>query len=134
MTPSFLTTLAFIAAIATPALADDPGPGGERPPIPKGGREIYVYYCQACHMADAKGAVGAGKFPALASNPRLGTTAYAVSVIEKGRGGMPWFSDLLTPSQVAEVTTYLRANFGNSYPAVTAAEVQPFARPPTPSR
>src|SRR6185369_12094145 len=106
-----LPALALLAAIATPVLADDPGPGGTRPPIPKDGREIYVFYCQACHMADAKGAVGAGRFPALASNPRLGTTAYAISIVEKGRGGMPYFSDSLSPTQVAQVVTYLRTNF-----------------------
>ena len=130
-----LAALAFLSAMAAPALADDPGPGGSRPPIPKDGREIYVFYCQACHMADAKGAVGAARFPALASNPRLGTTAYAISIVEKGRGGMPYFSDSLTPTQVAQVVTYLRTNFGNSYPEpVTAAQVEPFAKPPTPSR
>lgn len=134
MQRSFLTALALLAAMAAPAFADDPGPGGERPPKPVGGKEIYVFYCQACHMADAKGATGAGTFPALASNPRLGTTAYTVSIIEKGRGGMPWFSDLLTPSQVAEVATYLRGNFGNNYPPVTAADVASYAKPPTSSR
>ena len=124
-------SLAFLAAMAAPAFADDPGPGGERPPIPKGGHQIYVFYCQACHMADGKGAVGAAVFPALASNPRMGTAVYAINMIEKGRGGMPWFSDQLTPAQVAELVTYLRTNMGNNYPEpVTAEQVLPFSKPP----
>ncbi len=136
MTPKvLLPALALLAAMATPAFADEPGPGGSKPPIPKDGREIYVFYCQACHMEGGKGAEGAGKFPALANNPRLGTTAYAISIVEKGRGGMPWFSDQLSPTQVAQVVSYLRTNFGNSYKdPVTAADVQPFAKPPKSER
>ena len=135
LTRSTLAGLALMTALATPAFADDPGPGGERPPIPKGGHQIYVFYCQACHMADGKGAVGAAVFPALANNPRMGTAAYAINLIEKGRGGMPWFSDQLTPAQVAELVTYLRTNFGNNYKdPVTAADVQPFAKPPKSER
>ena len=132
-----LTLLAapILMLLATPAFADDPGAGGERPPKPKDGREIYVFYCQVCHMADAKGAVGAAAFPALASNPRLGTAAYTINMIEKGRGGMPWFSDQLTPAQVAQVTNYLRTNFGHNYPEpVTEAQVLPFAKPPARER
>ena len=131
LTRSTLAGLALLAAVATPALADDPGPGGERPPIPKDGHEIYVFYCQVCHMADGKGAVGAAVFPALANNPRMGTAAYAINMIEKGRGGMPWFADQLTPAQVAQVINYLRTNMGNNYPEpVTAEQVLPFAKPP----
>jgi len=135
LTRSTLAGLALMTALATPAFADDPGPGGERPPIPKGGHQIYVFYCQACHMADGKGATGAAVFPALANNPRMGTAAYAINMIEKGRGGMPWFSDQLTPAQVAELVTYLRTNLGNNYPdPVTEAQVQPFAKPPARER
>ena len=36
---------------------------------------LYANVCQACHMADAKGAVGAGTIPALAANPRLAGAA-----------------------------------------------------------
>ena len=127
-----LPALALLAAIATPVLADEPGPGGTRPPVPKDGREIYVFYCQACHMDRGQGAVGAGVFPALANNPRLGTTAYAITIVAKGRGGMPWFSDQLTPTQLAQVITYMRTSFGNNYPEpVTAADVAPFVKPPT---
>ena len=118
------------AAIALPSRADDPGPGGERPPTPKNAKEIYVFYCQACHMADGKGATGAATFPSLVNNPRLGTAAYPISVIERGKGGMPWFRDILKPAQVAELVAYLRTNYGNNYPQpVTEADVLPFVKP-----
>jgi mono/diheme cytochrome c family protein len=130
-----LTLAALMATLAFPALADEPGPGGSRPPIPKDGADIYRTYCQVCHMADAKGAVGAGMFPALAGNARIGTAQYAIYLIAKGKGGMPYFSDSLTPAQIADVTNYIRTHFGNDYKdAVTAADVEPFAKPPRQAR
>ena len=128
---SALGALAFLVAASVPAFADEPGPGGSKPPTPKNGAEVYRFYCQACHMADAKGAVGAGAFPALANNARIGTAQYAIYMIEKGKGGMPYFSDQLTPAQVADVVNYVRTHFGNAYKdAVTAADVEPMAKPP----
>ena len=130
-----LGAFAVAAAICTPSLADEPGPGGTKPLVPKTGEEVYRFVCQACHMADAKGAVGAGTFPALANNPRLGTAGYAIFIVEKGRGGMPYFSDSLSPTQVAAVLTYIRTHFGNNYPEpITAADVAPLAKPPAASR
>ena len=130
-------TLAALAtlSLAAPAFADEPGPGGTKPPVVKTGADIYRTYCQACHMADAKGAVGAGVFPALANNARIGTAQYAIYMIEKGKGGMPYFSDQLTPAQVADVVNYIRTHFGNAYKdAVTAADVEPLAKPPGQAR
>lgn len=130
MTHRFLTaTLAALAfAAAAPVFADEPGPGGTKPPKPKNGAEIYQMVCQACHMADAKGGAGAAVIPALASNPRLAAPAYPIMLVEKGRGAMPYFYDTLTTAQVAEVITYVRTHFGNNYPTpVTAADVEKFA-------
>jgi len=128
MIRSTLLGAALVLASAGSALADEPGPGGSKPPTPTSGREVYVMVCQACHMADAKGATGAATIPALANNPRLKAPAYPITMVMKGRGGMPWFSDTLTPAQTAAVITYIRTNFGNNYPEpVTAADVAKFA-------
>jgi len=127
-----LLIAAALAALAAPALADEPGPGGTKPPVAKTGEEIYRTYCQACHMADAKGAAGAGAFPALASNPRLGTTGYAAYIIANGKGGMPWFKDMLSKDQAQALIGYLRTHFGNAYKdPVTAADVEAFGQRPT---
>lgn len=118
-------------ALTTAALADEPGPGGTKPLQPKNGKEVYEMVCQSCHMADAKGGAGAGVIPALANNPRMAAPAYPIILVQKGKGGMPWFHDSLTPTQVAEVLTYIRTNFGNNYPQpITAEEVLRFAPPP----
>jgi len=48
------------------------------------GEAVYKGICQGCHMADAKGAQGAGAYPALASNDRLGTAAYPLMIVIGG--------------------------------------------------
>lgn len=127
--------LALVAAaaallLAAPALADEPGPGGSKPPVPVTGQQVYQMVCQTCHMADGKGAVGAGAFPSLAGNPKLKVAAYPIVMVTKGRGAMPWFSDLLSPAQTAAVITYVRTNFGNAYPEpVTAEDVKRLSPP-----
>ena len=75
-------------------------------------------------MADARGGGGAGTgVPALADNPRLADKAFGIEVVVKGRGGMPWFTDMLTSRQIAAVLTHVRSEF-NAYPEpVTEAEV-----------
>ena len=107
---------------ATPALAQAPSGGGDiagsatvKTAAPATGEQVYVQVCQACHMADAKGGSGAATIPALASNPKLATAGYPVSLILKGRGAMPSLADMLQPAQIADVTSYIRTHFGNNY-------------------
>lgn len=90
----------------------------------KSGKEIYDNICQGCHMADAKGAQGAGAYPGLAANRRLQTPLFPVLIILRGQKAMPPFS-ALSDEQVAEVTNYIRTNFGNNYTnPVTADQVK----------
>jgi mono/diheme cytochrome c family protein len=79
------------------------------------GEGLYKRVCAACHMPDAMGAEGAGRYPALASNPRLGSGGYPVYVIMKGRNGMPPLGEMMTDQQVADVVNYVRTHFGNDY-------------------
>ena len=89
------------------------------------GADIYKGVCQGCHMPDAKGAEGAGVYPALAANKKLGAKAYPSMVVVRGQKAMPSFGSLLNDTQVANVVNYIRTNFGNAYPdAVTPEEVK----------
>ncbi len=89
------------------------------------GAKMYKRVCAGCHMPDAKGAVGAGFYPALARNQKLGASTYPVYVVVKGMNGMPAVGAMMTDQQVADVVNYLRSNFGNRYrDAVKAADVQ----------
>jgi mono/diheme cytochrome c family protein len=99
---------------------------------PVTGEQVYGAVCQACHMADAKGAVGAGTIPALASNPKLAGAAYPIMVVARGQGAMPGFAGMLSNAQMAEAVTYVRTHFGNSYAKpVTEADVAKLAKPPS---
>ena len=95
------------------------------PPSPTlSGEQIYQQVCQACHMANAKGAVGAGRIAALAGNANLKYPEYPIGIVTGGKGAMPWFRGQLTDQQIADVITYVRTHFGNSYKAaVTVAQV-----------
>jgi mono/diheme cytochrome c family protein len=115
--------IAAIAAIAAPAVADEPG-GVTKTAAPITGEQVYTQICQACHMANAKGGQGAAVIPALAANPRLAVAAYPIAMVVKGRGAMPGFTDLLSPAQIAGVVGYVRTHFGNHYAKpVTPEEV-----------
>jgi mono/diheme cytochrome c family protein len=93
------------------------------------GEVIYRTVCQGCHMPDARGALGAGAYPALANDPKLAEAGYPVLVVVNGSKGMPPFGKLLDDEQVAAVVNYMRSHFGNSYPdSVSPADVRS-ARP-----
>jgi mono/diheme cytochrome c family protein len=89
------------------------------------GEALYAGACQACHMGNGEGAVGAGRYPALARNANLGTSGYVLSVVLGGYKAMPPIGKLMTDEQVAAVVNYVRTHFGNSYTdAVTASDVK----------
>ena len=119
----------FVAA-ALAVLAAGPALAWEPPqPMTRNGRfvmqdgaAIYRNVCTTCHMADAKGATGAGTYPALAGDKRLADPAYPIYVVLKGQKGMPDFGPLFDDAQVAAVVGYVRTNFGNSYKGPVTAE------------
>ena len=100
------------------------------------GEAVFRSICQGCHMPDAKGARGAGAYPALTGNPRLASPQYMAAVILHGRRDMPAFKPApqdedrflrdakLTDAQIAGVINYVRTHFGNQYTdSMTADEV-----------
>jgi mono/diheme cytochrome c family protein len=115
--------LALVTAFVARA-QDAPG-GTTSVEVSKEGREVYEQICQACHMADGKGGGGAGaSIPALTGNANLADPAFGVEILVKGRGGMPWFTDILNPAQMAAVLTFVRTEF-NDYPEpITEADVK----------
>jgi mono/diheme cytochrome c family protein len=86
-------------------------------------------------MPDARGAVGAGRYPALAQDRTLVSRQYMALTILKGRRNMPAFGAkhaigfgappaVLSEAQIAAVINYVRTHFGNRYTdPITAAEV-----------
>jgi mono/diheme cytochrome c family protein len=86
-------------------------------------------------MPDAKGAIGAGKYPALAGDPALASRQFMALTLINGRRNMPAFSvkhafgfggpgASLTSAEIAAVINYVRTNFGNHFKdAITPEEV-----------
>jgi mono/diheme cytochrome c family protein len=97
--------------------------------VEKSGEELFAKVCRGCHMADAKGAAGAGTYPSLAGNGNLEARGYPVAVVVNGQRGMPAFGAMMSDDQVAAVVNYLRTNFGNSFQdAVTTQDVRTVRR------
>ena len=97
------------------------------------GEAMYRNVCAACHMPDAKGASGAGMYPALARNPKLETGGYVLGVVMQGLNGMPPLGRMMSDQQAAEVTNYVRTHFGNRYKdPVTAADAKAMRTEPAP--
>ena len=113
------TTAAFTQAAA----ASGPADGGQ----------IYTSKCAACHQATGVGV--AGVFPPLAASEWVtGRQEVIVQILLHGINGpievrdvaynglMPQWKTL-RDDEIAAVTTYIRANFGNRAPPIDAAFV-----------
>ena len=130
--PCAIRLVLFTLLTAMPAFAQDPPPfsppgnfvtGGHF--VHRDGATLFRAICQGCHMPDARGAEGAGHYPALAANPKLASSAYPTITVLHGRHGMPPFADYLSDAQVAEVINYVRTHFDNHYSdALTADDVK----------
>jgi len=98
------------------------------------GKKTYDRVCSPCHSADAKGIPSFS--PALSgSKIILGPSNKLIRVMLRGseelktypghnnnKGGMPSQAEL-KDRRIANLLTYIRSNFGNKAPAVTADEV-----------
>ena len=110
--PALLTVCALSALAGRAAVAQEIY-AGKFPQ--QTGEELFKNICQGCHMPDAKGATGAGTYPALATNPRLAAAVYPITVVLHGQRAMPPFGESLNDEQVANVINYVRSHFGNHY-------------------
>jgi mono/diheme cytochrome c family protein len=94
----------------------------------------YLNNCAACHLSSGKGYEQT--FPALAGNPVVNATdpASLLHIVLTGDGepataeapthfAMPPFGGRMTDQEVADVLTFIRSSWGNTAPAVNAAQV-----------
>ena len=122
----------LVVSSASPALADVATSLSKTALPEQSGAALYQHVCQGCHQPGGRGAVGAGAFPALASNQKLAVAGYPIGMVLNGNGGMPWFNGQLSDAQVADIVNYVRTHFGNAYTdTVTPADVAA-ARGPVP--
>jgi mono/diheme cytochrome c family protein len=128
----FLIVVALAAPISPVALAQDAARDSSKSALSPGftfaeagGEELYANVCQACHMPDGKGAIGAGTYPSLAGDKNLEAGGYPLAIVVNGQRAMPPVGQLMNDNQVAAVVNYVRTHFGNNYQdAVTAEDVK----------
>jgi mono/diheme cytochrome c family protein len=115
----------LLAALLVPAtaVAEDGRFASPSHFVPRDGATLYADICQGCHMPDARGAAGAGRYPALAGDARLDPPDYPVFIVLHGHGAMPGFARLLDDEQIAAIVTYVRTHFGNSFPLRVSPDV-----------
>ncbi|NVM75716.1 mono/diheme cytochrome c family protein [Duganella sp. SG902] len=107
--------MAVVAALA--AAATSPSHAQE-----SDGKALFLKNCAACHQPTGKGIPGA--FPALAGSKFVqGKGSEVATVLLKGRGGMPDFSESLSDRDIATVLTFVRSNWGNKADGLSEADV-----------
>jgi mono/diheme cytochrome c family protein len=124
---TFCSIAATLALLAFPAGAQtlEDHFGNPARFVPQTGEGLYADLCQGCHMPGGVGSVGAGRYPALAGDPNLASSGYALTLVIRGQKGMPPFGAFLTDAQVAGVVNFVRSHFGNNFTdEVTAADAQ----------
>jgi mono/diheme cytochrome c family protein len=129
-------TLLIVPALPAPAVAQSAALPAATPILSTTSRfvettgvDLYANLCQACHMQDGKGAVGAGTYPSLVDNKKLESGGYPVFVVVNGLRGMPPLGPMMSDEQVAAVVNYVRTNFGNKYTDAVTAEDSKGVRP-----
>ncbi|MFC0278344.1 c-type cytochrome [Falsigemmobacter intermedius] len=125
---TILTAATLIATLAVSgaAVAQDFVQSGTTPTLPqREGQAIYNAVCSGCHMADGRGAEGAGAYPPLANSDFVESPDAVIAWVLNGYRAMPPLGSIMDDEQVAEVVNYVRHNLGNSYEgSSTAADVQ----------
>ncbi len=114
------------------------GKPSQNPQFYERGEQLFTQHCASCHGAQGQGVKleGAVALPALAGNRAvtMPTTANLVRIILAGGYapstagnprpfGMPPFVHVFNDDDIAAVTTYIRAAWGNQADAVSAADV-----------
>jgi len=133
MTDADLQAVAVYLKDLPPSAGNGGGATGAEAQM-KSGAGIYRMNCAACHNLNGRG--DDILFPTLAGNALVrqtspetlarvvlaGSKAVATPSAPTGPG-MPSFAWKLNDAQVADVLTYIRNNWGNTAPAVSAREV-----------
>lgn len=132
-----LTGIAFLSLSVGFAQSKQPASKSSTKPVVATvklpGQVIYEQNCLTCHQANGSGVPNLNP-PLSATDWVLGDKSKLINVILKGLQGqeiegdvydnaMP-AHDFLTDTQIADVLTYVRSNFGNKASEVKADEVK----------
>ena len=113
---ALIPAIVFAAPLRAAETSSDPAPMSRGWTFDEqGGEAIFAHVCAACHQADARGAIGAGAYPALAADANVGSKDYVLQLVLEGRGAMPPLGRAMSDAQVADVINYVRSHFGNAF-------------------
>jgi len=104
----FATGLLAIALSCSSAFAADAATSG---PSVKQGDQIFHQRCVVCHNKQPGDNTPFGPpnlYTVFHGHPAV-TTAQAVTIVTNGKGQMPSFKGILTPSEIRSVIAYLRS-------------------------
>lgn len=98
----------------------------------RNGKAVFIQYCATCHMADGSGVRDLQ--PPLTDPKWISNTEQFVRILEEGISGKidvngQLFNNLmpthkhLSNQEMANVISYVRSSFGNSFEPVSAKEV-----------
>jgi len=111
----------------------DPEPEAKPVVTNEAGKKVYDQYCVVCHQASGEGVPNA--FPPIVQTEYVsGDTERLIDIVLNGLtgeievngevyNGVMVAHNFLSDAEIADVITYVRSNFGNEAPAVTAEEV-----------
>jgi mono/diheme cytochrome c family protein len=106
--------------LAFTAIASEIPSTNSNPPDAKqmaAGEAIAKTTCELCHGSTGQGDVG----PPLRQN--LADIRGVVKAITEGKGEMPAFAEKFSDHDIADVLTFVRNSWGNSYGAVSEQQV-----------
>ncbi|WP_420150746.1 c-type cytochrome [Spirosoma sp.] len=132
----FLVLLICLSSSVTVAQTKKPAKPAPKPAAVAAklpGQIIYEQHCLTCHQANGSGVPNLNP-PLKGTDWVLGDKTRLINVVLNGLQGqeiegdaydnaMP-AHDFLTDTQVADVLTYVRSNFGNKASEITADEVK----------
>ena len=107
------------------------GPEDEKTASISRGEEVYIYYCQKCHMSDGKGVENL--YPPLASSDYLfNNVNQSIQVVILGSDkdivvqgkthDMDMEPSYLTDEEIADVMNYILNSWGNTYEGIITEE------------
>jgi mono/diheme cytochrome c family protein len=101
---ALVAAVVFVVLLFTNGSGDGGGSGGSGAAAT--GAQLFAANCATCHGADGQGAVG----PQLAGRvtQRFPNIADQIALVTNGSGGMPSFSQKLSPQQIQKVVEYTR--------------------------
>jgi mono/diheme cytochrome c family protein len=100
--------------------------------LAQAGKSVYSN-CQPCHQAAGQGVPG--QFPTLVNTDFVKSERRIIAILLKGiqgplnvngatiNGAMPAWEKALSDKKIAQVASYVRSSFGNTFPEISEAKV-----------